>query len=64
MSNPSVKYYISSGAKNAMRTLRRLSVGPNHYSDEYICNLARDFDTAVEKAKTHIGKNTLPTDFF
>jgi uncharacterized protein (DUF3820 family) len=49
-------YYISSGAKNAMRTLRSvISVPGVYFRDEYICNLARDYDEAVEKARERIG---------
>lgn len=58
------QYYLSSGEKNAMRTLRVCRSGPNFYSDEYICNLARDFDTAIEKAKSMIGTNPLFANFY
>ena len=58
------KYYISSGEKNAMRTLRVVKSGPNFYKDEYICNLCRDFDLALEKAKTHAGTNPVFANFF
>ena len=65
MTNPSVMYYISSGEKNAMRTLRRVTNVPGtHYQDEYICNLARDHYTAIEKARSICGKNTLHASFF
>jgi uncharacterized protein (DUF3820 family) len=54
---PSKFYYISSGALNAMRTLRHVVSVPEagFFKDTYICNLARDFDTAVEKAREMIG---------
>ena len=53
---PNKFYYISSGEKNAMRTLRHVvSVPGSYYRDEYICNLARDFNEAVEKAREKIG---------
>lgn len=64
MSNPHVQYYISSGAKNAMRTLRRFTSSDTYYNDEYICNLARDYDVALEKAKGIVGKNPISADMF
>jgi len=49
-------YYISSGAKNAMRTLRSVVNIPGvHFKDEYVVNLARDHDKAVLKARSIIG---------
>lgn len=67
MTNPNVRYYISSGEKNAMRTLRRVTTGnggATTYHDEYICNLARDFDVAMEKAKAIAGTNPVYGDAF
>lgn len=53
---PNKFYYISSGEKNAMRTLRHVVNTPGvYFEDTYICNLARDFETAVEKARSMIG---------
>lgn len=49
-------YYISSGAKNAMRTLRHVITSPGYVRDEYVCNLCRDFEEAVVKARKIIGK--------
>lgn len=48
-------YYISSGAKNAMRTLRCVVTGKGVYADNYVCNLARDYDAAIEKARRLVG---------
>jgi len=54
--NPFVRYYISSGSKNAMRTLRKvLFHNGRPMMDEYICNLCRDFDDATVKARGMIG---------
>lgn len=64
MNLPRTHYYISSGAKNAMRTLRVIHSGPNFYVDEYICNLCRDFDEAQEKAKAHAGKHVVHADYW
>lgn len=53
---PNKFYYISSGALNAMRTLRAVIHVPGvYFRDEYICNLARDWDEAVKKARARIG---------
>ena len=53
-------YYISSGALNAMRTLRHVvSVPGVHFEDTYICNLARDYEEAVVKARTKIGAEAI-----
>ena len=52
---PTKFYYISSGAKNAMRTLRHVISSPGYVRDEYVCNLCRDFDEAVKKARSIIG---------
>jgi uncharacterized protein (DUF3820 family) len=51
-------YYISTGEKQAMRTLRHIvSVPGVHYEDSYICNLCRDYDDAVAKARSIIGNS-------
>ncbi len=51
-------YYISSGAKNAMFTLRCLRTGglvaAMYDPDFYICNLAIDEDRAIEKASVYV----------
>lgn len=49
-------YYVSTGKKNAMYTLRfnRAGVGAMFAFDNYICNLAADVERAVEKAKTYV----------
>lgn len=63
---PNKFYYISSGEKNAMRTLRHVvNVPGSFFEDTYICNLARDYDTAVEKARSMIGAkaNLVANDF-
>lgn len=55
-------FYISSGAKNAMRTLRHVSrkiIGRAGYSDQYVCNLARDWDEAVAKSYKIIGSGAV-----
>jgi len=53
---PNKFYYISSGALNAMRTLRAVIHVPGvYFRDEYICNLARDWGEAVSKARARIG---------
>ena len=65
MTNPNVHYYISSGAKNAMRTLRRVQHNGNGmFRDEYIQNLSRDHEIAVEKARAICGTNTLHANDF
>ncbi|QDH49183.1 hypothetical protein PHYNN_60 [Pantoea phage Phynn] len=46
-------YYISSGAKNAMYTLRVKRVGGQFCSDNYICNLSTDPTLAEEKARAY-----------
>ena len=43
-------YYISSGAQNAMHTLRCST----RFRDYYICNLAIDFGKAVDKANAYV----------
>lgn len=51
-------YYISSGAKNGFYTLRSLSRSagsedaPPFVQDNYCCNLATDWDRALEKARS------------
>lgn len=56
MSKQNRFYYISSGALNAMRTLRSvISVPGVYFRDEYICNLARDWDEAMAKARARVG---------
>lgn len=52
---PNKFYYISSGEKNAMRTLRHVISTPGYVRDEYVCNLSRDWDEAVAKARAKIG---------
>ncbi len=50
-------YYISSGAKNAMFTLRCFRTGgvsTMFDPDFYLCNLAVDEDRAIEKATAHV----------
>jgi len=50
-------YYISSGAKNAMFTLRCFRTGAvatMFDPDFYLCNLAIDEDRAIEKATAHV----------
>lgn len=57
---PNKYYYISSGAKNAMRTLRHVVAVPGvHFEDSYMCNLCRDYDEAVQKARSIIGKEAI-----
>lgn len=61
MANPSVitaTYFISSGRKNAMYTLRvSRSGGAGMYaSDNYICNLSTDPDKAEEKAREYFDR--------
>jgi uncharacterized protein (DUF3820 family) len=46
-------YYISTGAKNAMYTLRVNVVG-KFFIDNYICNLAATEEKAVEKATDYV----------
>lgn len=47
-------FYISSGAKNAMYTLRTVVRGGNSFEvDNYICNLANDPERAEEKAEAY-----------
>lgn len=53
----SVRFYISSGAKNAMYTLRRTNYYGNTQplvSDYYVCNLSTDSVKAEEKAKAYV----------
>ncbi len=51
-------YYVSSGAKNAMYTLRMAlegyGEGYTHYVDNYICNLSTDPATAQAKAEDFV----------
>ena len=56
MANPSVitaTYFISSGRKNAMYTLRVSRNGGLYAIDNYICNLSTDPDKAEEKAREY-----------
>ncbi|UZS00407.1 hypothetical protein [Serratia phage SMP] len=46
-------FYISSGAKNAMYTLRTIIRGNGFEVDNYICNLATDPERAEEKAEVY-----------
>lgn len=46
-------YFISSGRKNAMYTLRVERRGGGYTSDNYICNLSTDPDKAEEKAREY-----------
>jgi uncharacterized protein (DUF3820 family) len=47
-------YYISTGAKNAMYTLRVAVRGNVHFLDNYICNLAATEENAIEKATDYV----------
>jgi uncharacterized protein (DUF3820 family) len=47
-------YYISTGAKNAMYTLRVAVRGNVHFLDNYICNLAATEEKAIEKATDYV----------
>lgn len=47
-------YYISTGKKNAMYTLRVAVMGGAHFLDNYICNLAATEEKAVEKATDYV----------
>ncbi|UIW11624.1 MAG: hypothetical protein [Enterobacter phage ENC7] len=49
-------YFISSGAKNAMYTLRVERRGGGFTSDNYICNLSTDPDKAEEKAREYFDR--------
>jgi uncharacterized protein (DUF3820 family) len=51
-------YYISTGAKNAMYTLRLAIVGNGHFIDNYVCNLAATEDKAIEKATDYVERLT------
>lgn len=51
-------YFISSGRKNAMYTLRVERRGGMYVSDNYICNLSTDPVKAEEKAKEHFDRIT------
>ena len=59
-------YYISSGAKNGFYTLRVLSRSagsedaPPFVQDNYCCNLATDWDRALEKASTRASLDMKP----
>ena len=57
MSKSTITYYISTGAKNAMYTLRmsRELVGEGMYNcvDFYVCTLAAHLDRAVAKAEAY-----------
>jgi hypothetical protein len=48
---------ISTGEKTAMRTLRVIRVGENFYRSQYIRNLCRDGDEAIEKARAYFEAN-------
>lgn len=56
-------YYISTGAKNAMFTLRRVvqSAGEGFFyeSDNYICNLSTDIENANYKASLYAAEMNL-----
>lgn len=49
-------YFISSGRKNAMYTLRVERRGGEYVSDNYICNLSTDPDKAEEKAREYFDR--------
>jgi len=51
-------YYISSGAKNAMYTLRVERRGGEVFVDHYICNLSTDPDLAEKKARDYYDRIT------
>lgn len=59
MSKPNVitaTYFISSGRKNAMYTLRVERHGGDFFTDHYICNLSTDPDKAEEKAREYFDR--------
>ena len=49
-------FYIGSGAKNAMYTLRVFHVLNGYYNDHYICNLATDAVRAETKAREYFDR--------
>jgi hypothetical protein len=51
--NRFVVFYIDSGAKNAMFTLRISRINGNYCSDNYVCNLATDADRAAAKGREY-----------
>lgn len=56
MSQPTLitkTFYIDSGRKNAMYTLRSRQIGGQVYIDTYICNLANNAERAEAKAKEY-----------
>lgn len=53
MTKVTATYFISSGRKNAMYTLRVERRGGEYTSDNYICNLSTDPDKAEEKAREY-----------
>lgn len=54
MSEVKRSFYISTGAKNAMFTLRLCINSPHFVNDVYICNLSTDAELAKEKAKATV----------
>jgi hypothetical protein len=48
--------YISSGAKNAMYTLRVMRAGEGFFLDNYICNLSTTSETAETKARDYFDR--------
>ena len=48
--------YMSSGRKNAMRTLRIRREGGEFFNDNYLCNLCRDPEEAEEKARDYFDR--------
>lgn len=59
MSQPIVNtqtFYISSGRKNAMYTLRYMRNGDKFTVDNYVCNLSTDAATAEKKAKDYFDR--------
>lgn len=49
-------YFISSGRKNAMYTLRVERRGGGYTSDNYICNLSTDPEKAEAKAREYFDR--------
>ncbi len=60
------KYYISTGAKTKMYTLRVVEIDPitKMESDWYMCNLSTDWDKAVEKANSQTNGGLVNPDEF
>ena len=56
MTKVTATYFISSGAKNAMYTLRVERRGGGYTSDNYICNLSTDPEKAEEKAREYFDR--------